>query len=466
MSIQSIDPTTGAVLERFNAHTPLEIDRRLDDARRSFEQWRRSDFTTRSEALAQVAVVLRREKDGLARTASLEMGKPIMQARAEIEKCALCCDYYAEYGARHLADQAVSTSAAHSFVAFRPMGVILAIMPWNFPYWQVFRFAVPALMAGNAAVLKHASNVSRCALQIERIFKTVSIPDNLFTTLIVSAQETDALIHDKRVAAVTLTGSEGAGMSVAAAAGRALKKTVLELGGSDPFIVLDDADVAAAAEVAVKSRFQNAGQSCIAAKRFIVQESVYEQFLEEFRRRSGALTVGNPLDESTELGPLARSDLRDSLERQVQSSLDSGARLVSGGQAVPGDGFFYEATIIADVTPQMTVFREETFGPAAAVIRASSALHAIELANDSIFGLGATVWTRDVHKAAALASQIESGNVFINGLMASDPRLPFGGVKRSGYGRELSAFGIREFVNTQTVWVGPEQSPDQKKAPE
>ncbi|MDQ6932744.1 MAG: NAD-dependent succinate-semialdehyde dehydrogenase [Candidatus Eremiobacteraeota bacterium] len=465
MSFQTIDPTTGQELERFDVHTSSEISAKLDRARGAFNRWRLSDLSTRSQALSEVARVLRRERDALARVATLEMGKPISQARAEIEKCAWCCEHYAQHGARYLSDQTVATSATRSFVAFRPLGVILAIMPWNFPYWQVFRFAAPALMAGNVAVLKHASNVTRCALEIERIFRVAGVPENLFTTLLISGEGASALVDDSRIAAATLTGSEGAGMSVAAAAGKALKKTVLELGGSDPFIVLDDANLQAAAEAGVKSRFQNAGQSCIAAKRFIVQDDVYEPFLQQFAIGTQRLKVGNPLEESTEVGPLARDDLREALARQVEASLDAGARLIAGGKALPGAGFFYEPTILADVTVQMPAFSEETFGPVTAVIRARDAQHAVELANASTFGLGAALWTQDLRHAAMLAGQIESGSVFINGMVASDPRLPFGGIKRSGYGRELSAFGIREFVNTQTVWIGPERSADDQAVP-
>ncbi len=465
MSIQTINPTTGEELERFEFHTQRQIAAKLDGARRAFEDWRRSDFSTRAEALARVAAALRRERDVLARTATLEMGKPVVQARTEIEKCAWCCEYYAQHGARYLSEEAVTTSATRSFIAFRPLGVILAIMPWNFPYWQVFRFAAPALMAGNAVVLKHASNVSRCALEIERIFKIAGTPQNLFTTLLISGQDAGAILNDNRIAAATLTGSEGAGMSVAAAAGRALKKTVLELGGSDPFIVLDDADLEAAAGVGVKSRFQNAGQSCIAAKRFIVQDSVYDQFVQKLSTGTQALNVGHPLDDATEIGPLARDDLRDALTRQVRRSIEDGARLVTGGEPVAGSGYFFEPTVLADVTARMAAFEEETFGPVAAVIRARDPQHAIELANATSFGLGATLWTRNQKYAVELAGQIESGSVFVNGMVASDPRLPFGGVKRSGYGRELGAFGIREFVNTQTVWIGPERSVQAENTP-
>ncbi len=329
-------------------------------------------------------------------------------------------------------------------------------MPWNFPYWQVFRAAAPALMAGNTVVLKHADSTTRCALEIERIFTEAGAPDGLFSTLLIENETADERISDERIAAVTLTGSERAGVAVASAAGSALKKCVLELGGSDPFIVLADADVGLAVEFAVKARFQNNGQSCIAAKRFIVEDELYERFVREFAQTSAAQRVGDPMDSETQLGPCARRDLRDSLERQVTQSVARGARIVTGGKPIEGDGFFFEPTIVADVAEGMPMFDQETFGPAAAVTRARDEAHAIDLANDSTFGLGANIWTSDVDRATQMAAQIESGMVFINGMVASDPRLPFGGVKRSGYGRELSEFGIQEFVNIQTVWIGPQ----------
>ena len=354
-----------------------------------------------------------------------------------------------------LADESVASNATNSYVAFRPLGVILALMPWNFPYWQVFRFAAPALMAGNTAVLKHASNVSRCALEIERAFRECGLPEGAFRTVLVPGSETGKLITDRRVAAVTLTGSEGAGIAVASTSGNVLKKNVLELGGSDAFIVLEDADIDQAAQVAATARFQNNGQSCIAAKRFIVVESVADEFERKFAAAAAKLRIGDPLERTTQIGPVAREDLRAELDRQVRTSVKMGARIVLGGKPIEGKGYFYEPTIISDVTPDMPVFREETFGPAAAIIRARDADHAVELANDSDFGLGGNLWTRNIARGQELASRIESGAVFINGMTASDPRLPFGGVKRSGYGRELSSFGIREFVNIQTIWIGP-----------
>src|SRR5439155_6789921 len=382
----------------------------------------------------------------LARTAVLEMGKTITEAEAEVEKCSWSCDFFAENAERFLPDQKVVANATESYVAFRPLGVILAVMPWNFPYWQVFRFAASALMAGNTAVLKHASNVSRVALEIERIFQEAGLPQGVLRTVLVPGSETHRLIEDPRIAAVTLTGSDAAGVEVAAASGHVLKKTVLELGGSDAFIVLEDADLDQAAQVAVTARFQNNGQSCIAAKRFIVVESVAEAFERKFVEAVSKAQVGNPLDRETRIGPMARGDLRDALDRQVQASIQMGARVLLGGKPIEGKGYFYAPTIVTDVTSDMPMFREETFGPAAAVMHARDTEHAVELANDSVFGLSCNLWTRDLAQARRLASRIAAGSLFINGMTASDPRLPFGGIKRSGYGRELSWFGMREFV--------------------
>jgi len=458
-SIQSINPTTGAPIETFEPTRPEAVDAALDAARRAFRKWRAAEFAERAALLRGVAGALRRRKAELARVATLEMGKPIVEAEAEVEKCAWACDFYAERGAAFLADERVATNATASYVEFLPLGVVLAIMPWNFPYWQVFRFAAPALMAGNAALLKHASNVSRCALEIERTFREAGAPDGLFRALLIPGARAEELIADPRIAAVTLTGSAPAGSAVAAAAGRAIKRTVLELGGSDYFIVLEDANLDAAAETAVRSRFQNAGQSCIAAKRFIVVEAAAGDFEARLVAAAAALRVGDPLARATQLGPLARADLRDTLDRQVQASLAQGARPALPGGVLDRAGFFYAPTVLADVTPEMPVFREETFGPVAPIIRARDAEHAVALANDSDFGLGGNLWTRDLDRARALARRLDSGNVFVNGMTASDPRLPFGGVKRSGYGRELSSFGIREFTNVQTVWIGPATGP-------
>ena len=457
MTIQSINPATEEVIETFEPHTATQINEILTTVASAQKRWRDRSFAERAEVLRRVAALLRERKDELARAATSEMGKPITESEAEVEKCAWVCEYYAEHAERFLADEQASSTATESYVAYRPLGVLLAIMPWNFPYWQALRAAAPALMAGNAVILKHASNVTRCALHIERLF-TDAAPDAIFRTILAPGSEVAALIADRRIAAVTLTGSDAAGVAVASAAGHALKKTVLELGGSDAFIVLEDADLDAAAQMAVRARFQNTGQSCIAAKRFIVVESVAEDFKKKFVEAAAKLKVGDPLDRATQIGPMARGDLREALADQVKQSVTMGAKVALGGESVSspgGKGYFYAPTILTHVTDEMPVFREETFGPAAAVIRARDAEHAVELANDSDFGLGGNLWTRDLTRARELARRLESGGVFINGMTASDPRLPFGGVKRSGYGRELSLVGIREFVNVQTVWIGP-----------
>jgi succinate-semialdehyde dehydrogenase/glutarate-semialdehyde dehydrogenase len=384
---------------------------------------------------------------------TLEMGKPIAQAEAEVDKCAWVCEYYADHAEAMLAEQPRDTDASRSYVRFDPLGPVLAVMPWNFPFWQVFRFAAPAIMAGNAAVLKHASNVPRCALQIEEVFRDAGFPAGLFATALVGSSAVPGLIADERIAAVTLTGSEHAGRQVAERAGHELKKTVLELGGSDPFIVLADADLPVAARTAADARLVNSGQSCIAAKRFIVVEAVAEQFTARFVDELRARRVGDPLSRDTQVGPQARVDLRDDLHRQVQESIKRGAQRLLGGEIPSGKGAFYPPTLLAAVDKGMPAFDEETFGPVAAVIRAKDEADAVRLANDSQFGLGASLWTQDRVRAERLAAQIEAGAVHVNGLVKSDPRLPFGGIKRSGYGRELSEYGIREFVNIKSVWI-------------
>ena len=465
MSIQTINPTTGEVLETFEPYSEQQVNQALDQARQAFLHWRTLSFAERGKYLHSVASHLRDRKTELARIAVLEMGKSITEAEAEVEKCAWNCDFFAENAESFLRDEKVASNASESYVAFRPLGVVLAIMPWNFPYWQVFRFAAPALMAGNTTVLKHASNVSRVALEIERIFQEAGLPQGVLRTVLVPGSETGRLIEDSRIAAVTLTGSEAAGVEVAATSGHVLKKTVLELGGSDPFIVLEDADLDEAAQVAVTARFQNNGQSCIAAKRFIVVDSVAEAFEQKFVANTARLKVGDPLEYDTRIGPLARKDLQETLDQQVQQSIRQGAKVLIGGKAREGKGNFYEPTILTNVTPQMSVFTDETFGPVAAVIRARDTVHALELANDSKFGLSSNLWTRNIEQARELTTRIEAGGVFINSMTASDPRLPFGGVKRSGYGRELSSFGIREFVNVQTVWIGPKVENPPAKSP-
>ncbi len=455
MTLQSINPATEELIATFEEFTGEQLDQALERAALAFEPWRRVPFAERSRLMLGAAAYLREEKPRLAGLITAEMGKPIAEAEAEIEKCAWNCDFYAENAERFLAAQSILSSASQSYVAFEPLGPVLAIMPWNFPFWQVFRFAAPAIMAGDTALLKHASNVSQCALAIEDVFRAGGFPDGVFQTLLTSGPAAESLIQDDRIRAVTLTGSDSTGSKVGAAAGRAVKKCVLELGGSDPFIVLADADVRAAAETGVRARNQNAGQSCIAAKRFIVVEAVADEFEERFVDGVSNLRVGDPMQREAQIGPLARGDLRDAIEEQVRRSVEQGANVAVGGHRMEGKGYFYAPTVLTGVTAEMPSASEETFGPLAAVIRARDSDDAIAIANDSQFGLGASLWTRDVEHARGLAREIQAGSVFINGMVASDPRLPFGGIKRSGYGRELSEFGIREFVNVQTVWIGP-----------
>ena len=459
MVMQSINPATEEVLESFEELSPREAEQALERADTAFRRWRTTSFEERATRMRAVGRVLREQKGRWASLITAEMGKPIVEAEAEIEKCAWNCDFYAEHASRFLADEHAETDAHESFVAFQPLGVVLAIMPWNFPFWQVVRFAAPALMAGNAAVLKHASNVPRCALAIEEIMAQAGLPEGLFRTLLVPGSAVEALIANPHVQAVTLTGSSEVGEKVAAAAGRNLKKQVLELGGSDPFVVLADADLDAAARTAARARNQNSGQSCIAAKRFIVEESVADAFTEKFAAAVEALQVGDPIRRETNVGPLARGDLRETLIQQVEESVAQGARAVIGGSPLDRKGYFYAPTVLEGVSEEMPAFRQETFGPVAAVLRARDAEDAIRLANDTEYGLGSNLWTRDTERGKQLARRIEAGSVFINGMVASDPRLPFGGIKRSGYGRELGAFGIREFTNIQTIVVSEAGAP-------
>jgi succinate-semialdehyde dehydrogenase/glutarate-semialdehyde dehydrogenase len=451
--LQSINPTTDEIIGTYETHGEKEIEARLTTAETAFQAWRMSPFGERRARLAETSRVLSQRQDELAELMTLEMGKPIVEAEAEIEKCGWVCEYYAENGEQFLTPEPATSDGSEAFVRFDPLGPILAVMPWNFPFWQVFRFAAPALMAGNVGLLKHASNVPGCALAIEQVFAQAGYPEGAFSTLLIGSEAVERVIADQRVAAVTLTGSEPAGRAVAAAAGSHLKKTVLELGGSDPFIVLADADPVAVAKAAAFSRCLNAGQSCIAAKRFIVEEAVADRFEEALKKAMLELRLGPPTDRRMRIGPLARRDLRDELHDQVERSVAAGARLICGGLPHNGAGCFYHATVLVDVEPGNPAFEEELFGPVAAVIRARDAEHAVELANRSSFGLGASIWTGDPERGKALAPQIEAGAVFVNGIVKSDPRLPFGGIKSSGYGRELGAFGIREFVNVKTVWI-------------
>jgi succinate-semialdehyde dehydrogenase/glutarate-semialdehyde dehydrogenase len=459
MVLKSVNPTTEDVIETFEEFSDAAVDEALQQAFDAQRKWRMTSFGERAARIQTAARVLRAQKSRFAALATQEMGKPIVEAEAEIEKCAWNCDFYAEHAASFLADEHVATNAPESFVAFEPLGVVLAIMPWNYPFWQVIRFAAPALMAGNGAVLKHASNVPGCAMAVEEIFKSAGITNGLFRTVLVPGSKVEPLIADPRIAAVTLTGSSEVGEQVASAAGRRIKKQVLELGGSDPFIVLADADLDAAVTIAVRARNQNNGQSCIAAKRFIVEESVADQFTDKFAAMVNALRVGDPMQRETNVGPLARGDLRETLSNQVERSVSSGAHVVVGGKPLNGKGYFYAPTVLDGVSETMPAFREETFGPVAAVIRARNAQDAVRLANDTEYGLGAALWSRDISRAKDLARQIEAGSVFINGMVASDPRLPFGGIKRSGYGRELGTYGIKEFVNIQTIVVGQPSAP-------
>jgi succinate-semialdehyde dehydrogenase/glutarate-semialdehyde dehydrogenase len=453
VSLQSVNPATGALLETVEETSPAELDRIIAHADAASRDWRGLPVTARAERLRAAGTILRERKNVYARTMALEMGKPLAQGVAEAEKCAWACDYYADEAAAMLADEPRRSDAARSYVRFEAIGPVLAIMPWNFPFWQVFRFAAPALAAGNAGILKHAPNVSRCALEIERAFRDAGLPDGLFRSVFLSNDATAGVIADPRVRAVTLTGSDRAGSQVAERAGRHLKKTVLELGGSDPFIVLEDADVARAAQVAADARLQNSGQSCIAAKRFIVADQVAGQFTERLIAEMGSRRVGDPLDPTTAVGPQARLDLRANLHRQVEESVRRGARPALGGRLPDGPGAFYPPTVLTAVQPGTPAFDEETFGPVAAVMVARDEADAVRIANASVYGLGASVWTADPARGERIARELQAGSVFVNGMVKSDPRLPFGGVKRSGYGRELSEYGLREFVNIKTVWV-------------
>jgi len=451
--MKSVNPATGKVIREYQEASESDVETCLDKAYDAFFRWRRTPFEERAKLLKNAAVVLMERKEKYAKLMTEEMGKTVSASEAEVEKCAWVCEHYAEHGEGYLAVQKVQTDASESYVRFDPLGVILAVMPWNFPFWQVFRFAAPALMAGNVGILKHASNVPGCALAIEEVLKDAGFLEGVFQTLLVSSRVVPKLIRDKRVSAVTLTGSEPAGKEVAKIAGEVLKKCVLELGGSDPFIVLRDANIEEAVNVGVQARCINNGQSCIAAKRFIVEEPIYDVFVEGFVAKMKSLKVGDPMLRTTDIGPLAREDLLEELDLQVRKSIEKGAKLLLGGKRLEREGYFYAPTVLADVRPGMPAFDEETFGPVAAIIRAKDKEDAIRLANLSDFGLGAAVFTSDASAHNEIAPLIEAGSVFFNGMVKSDPRLPFGGVKKSGFGRELGMFGIREFVNVKTVWV-------------
>ena len=451
--MKAINPATEELIRDYPEPDEAEISERLAAAEQAWAAWRKVPFGERGRLMSAAAELLRERRDEYGRLMTDEMGKPLTAAEGEIDKCAWVCDFYAEHAEALLAAEAVATDASRSSIRYDPLGPVLAVMPWNFPFWQVFRFAAPALMAGNVGLLKHSANVPGCALAIEEVFRDAGFPDGTFTALLIPSARVPDLIRHPIVRAVTLTGSERAGMEVAAEAGRCLKKSVLELGGSDPFIVLADADPVASAREAARARTINSGQSCIAAKRFIVDETIADRFEEELVQRMEGLKVGDPLDRATEVGPMARADLLDDLDGQVRRTVEAGATLRTGGRRLAGKGWYYAPTVLAGVRPGMAAFDEETFGPVAAVIRARETEDAVELANRSPYGLAASLWTSDPIRAEALASEVEAGSVFVNGIVKSDPRLPFGGIKRSGYGRELSTVGIREFVNIKTVWV-------------
>lgn len=454
MALKSTNPATGELIRDYEAVTDEGAGKVVDAAHEAFLGWRDTSFEVRAAALQRAADLLRAKSGELGRLMSLEMGKPLKQAAAEIEKCAWGCEYYAEHGARLLESELVETDASKSYVSYRPLGVVLAIMPWNFPFWQVFRFAAPNLMAGNAGVLKHAENVTGCALAIEDLLLRAGFPEGLFRALLVETPQVERVIDHPKIVAVTLTGSTRAGRAVGAQAGARLKKTVLELGGSDPYLILDDADIDLAVKTCAAGRLQNSGQSCIAAKRFIVVASQKEAFEQGMLAAMKGYRMGDPLDEATDLGPQARLDLRDTLHEQVEKSVAAGAKLLLGGEVPSGPGAFYPPTLLTDVTPGMPAFDEETFGPVAAVVEAKDEDDAVRLANLTSYGLGAAVFTEDLARGERIANErLEAGSCFVNAFVRSDPRLPFGGIKTSGYGRELSEVGIKEFVNVKTVYV-------------
>jgi succinate-semialdehyde dehydrogenase / glutarate-semialdehyde dehydrogenase len=452
--MKAINPATGQLIKQYTQHTDEEVASIVSAAELAYTTWRRTDFSTRRQLMHRAAEILRERAEQYGRLITMEMGKVLAEGIAEVNKCALVCDYYAENAEAHLADQEIPTEASRSFITYQPIGSVLAIMPWNFPFWQVFRFAAPTLMAGNTGLLKHASNVPGCALAIEEVFRDAGFPANTFRTLMIGGSRVAKVINNPAVKAVTLTGSTPAGREVASAAGRAIKKTVLELGGSDPYVILEDADLPAAAASCAASRLLNSGQSCIAAKRFVVVEKVADEFTELLIKEMASRTLGDPMVEGISMGPMARTDLRDELHQQVLDSVKAGARLVLGGELPAGEGAYYPATVLIDVKGGMPAYDEEMFGPVASVITALDEADAIAIANDTVFGLGAAVYTQDLERGRRIAAEeLHAGCCFVNDFVKSDPRLPFGGIKESGYGRELHALGIREFVNQKTVLV-------------
>jgi succinate-semialdehyde dehydrogenase / glutarate-semialdehyde dehydrogenase len=453
MAIASINPATGQCLKTFEPLSDSQIEQRLQRAADAFSKYRKLPFAERARMMNRTAEILETEKESLARIMTLEMGKPLRSAVDEAVKCAWACSYYAENAERFLADQTAETTASCSYVHYQPLGPILAVMPWNYPFWQVMRFVAPALMAGNVGLLKHASNVPQCALSIEDILRRAGFPEGVFQTLLIGSQKVDGILGDRRVVAATLTGSEDAGIQVGMGAARRIKKVVLELGGSDPFIVMSSANLEEAVTTGVKARIGNNGQSCIAAKRFIIADEIADRFEQAFVKKMEALKVGDPLDESTELGPLATADGLASLDAAVQKTIAAGARVLTGGKRLDRPGNFYAPTVLADIPPDSPAYLEELFGPVASIFRVKNLDEAIQIANDSRFGLGASAWTKDGNERERLVNEIEAGMVFINRMVASDPRLPFGGVKYSGHGRELGVHGIREFTNAKTVWI-------------
>jgi succinate-semialdehyde dehydrogenase / glutarate-semialdehyde dehydrogenase len=453
MPIATVNPATGELVKAFTGHTDAQVDEKIAKAAKTFQSYRKTSFADRARWMNKAADIIDAEKESLGRLMTLEMGKTLSSAIAEAEKCALGCRYYAERSEKFLADEIIATNAARSYIRYQPVGIVLAVMPWNFPLWQVFRFVAPGLMAGNVGLLKHASNVPQCALKIEEIVTSAGFPEGVFQTLLIGAAQVDRILNDPRVAAATLTGSEQAGIQVGMSAAKRIKKVVLELGGSDPFLVMPSANFDDAVSTAVRARIINNGQSCIAAKRFIVHEQIAEKFEQEFVRRTQALKVGDPLDAKTDVGPLANPEAVKDLDADVHKSVQAGAKLLTGGKPIEGRGYFYEPTVLTNIPKESPAYREEFFGPVASIFHVKNIDEAIDIANDSRFGLGASAWTNDPGERERFINDLDAGMVFINQMVVSDPRMPFGGVKMSGHGRELGPYGIREFTNAKTVWI-------------